>query len=89
VDLNVLLNFSFGAYVYDSTYASLMAGFETPGDQLIKIYKIVGNNQVTLPMFLCFDSNNDFNSQSTRFLFNNDYVRLKALNLGIIFLKMP
>jgi hypothetical protein len=31
VDLNVLLNFSFGAYVYDSTYASLMAGFETPG----------------------------------------------------------
>jgi hypothetical protein len=25
-------------------------------DQLIKIYKIVGNNQVTLPMFLCFDS---------------------------------
>jgi hypothetical protein len=30
MDLNVLLNFSFGAYVYDSTYASLMAGFETP-----------------------------------------------------------
>jgi hypothetical protein len=48
------MNFSFGAYVYDSTYASLMAGFETPGRSAH--HKIVGNNQVTLPMFLCFDS---------------------------------
>ena len=30
-------------------------------------------------------SNNDFNSQSTRFLFKNDYVRLKSLNFGYNF----
>jgi hypothetical protein len=79
VDLNVLLNFSFGAYVYDSTYASLMAGFETPVDQLIKIVWQQPGDITDVPLFLT--ANNDFNSQSTRFLFNNDYVRLKALNL--------
>jgi hypothetical protein len=48
ISLNIKCGFkcfielSFGAYVYDSTYASLMAGFETPGRSLIKIYKIVG-----------------------------------------------
>ena len=31
IDLNILFNFSYGAYVYDSTYASLMEGFKSPG----------------------------------------------------------
>jgi hypothetical protein len=38
-----------------------------------------------VPLFLT--ANNDFNSQSTRFLFKNDYVRLKALNFGYNFPK--
>jgi hypothetical protein len=84
VDLNVLLNFSFGAYVYDSTYASLM--FETPGrsahQDLQDRWQQPGDI-TDVPLFLT--ANNDFNSQSTRFLFN-DYVRLKALNLGYNFL---
>ena len=33
-----------------------------------------------IPLFL--QSNNDFNSTSDRFLFKNDYVRLKAINFG-------
>jgi TonB-linked SusC/RagA family outer membrane protein len=86
VDLNVLLNFSFGAYVYDNTYASLMAGFETPGrsahQDLQDRWQQPGDI-TDVPLLLT--ANNDFNSQSTRFLFNNDYVRLKALNLGYNF----
>jgi TonB-linked SusC/RagA family outer membrane protein len=86
VDLNVLLNFSFGAYVYDSTYAGLMSGFETPGrsahQDLKNRWQQPGDITDT-PLFLA--ANNDFNSQSTRFLFKNDYVRLKALNLGYNF----
>jgi hypothetical protein len=31
IDMNILFNFSYGAYVYDSTYASLMEGFESSG----------------------------------------------------------
>ncbi|MCB0375024.1 MAG: TonB-dependent receptor, partial [Sinomicrobium sp.] len=33
-----------------------------------------------VPLLLA--SNNDFNATSTRFLYKNDYVRLKALNIG-------
>jgi TonB-linked SusC/RagA family outer membrane protein len=82
-DLNVLFNFSYGSYVYDSTYASLMEGFETPGraahQDLESRWQKPGDI-TNVPLFL--GSNNDFNAQSTRFLFKNDYVRLKALNFG-------
>ena len=30
-DMSILMNFSFGSYLYDSVYASLMNGFESPG----------------------------------------------------------
>ena len=82
-DLNVLLNFSYGSYVYDSSYASLMEGFEAPGraasQDLANRWQQPGDI-TDVPLFLA--SNNDFNSQSTRFLFKNDYIRLKALNFG-------
>ena len=32
-DLSALFNFSFGSYIYDSVYASLMNGFEEAGEQ--------------------------------------------------------
>ncbi|WP_298264357.1 TonB-dependent receptor [uncultured Lutibacter sp.] len=82
-DLNLLFNFSFGSYIYDSTYAGLMSGFESPGrsasPDLIDRWQNPGD-VTDVPLLL--QSNNDFNSTSTRFLFKNNYVRLKALNFG-------
>ena len=88
LDLNILFNFSYGSYVYDSSYASLMEGFKSPGraahQDLENRWQKAGDI-TNVPLFLT--SNNDFNSQSTRFLFKNDYVRLKALNFGYNFPK--
>ncbi|WP_296683504.1 TonB-dependent receptor [Flavobacterium sp.] len=88
IDMNILFNFSYGAYVYDSTYASLMEGFKSPGraahQDLQSRWQKAGDI-TNVPLLLT--SNNDFNSQSTRFLFKNDYIRLKALNFGYNFTK--
>ena len=85
-DLNALFNFSFGSYVYDYTYASLMSGFESPGRQghvdLVNRWQKPGDN-TDVPLFL--NANNDFNATSTRFLFENDYIRLRGLNFGYNF----
>lgn len=82
-DLNALLNFSFGAQVYDGTYAGLMSGFETIGYQqsphLEARWQEPGDI-TNVPKL--FNTQNDWTSTSTRFLFDNDYVRLKALTLG-------
>lgn len=82
-DMNLLFNFSFGGYIYDSQYAGIMGGFESPGGSgsvdLKDRWQQVGD-VTDVPLLLA--SNNDFNSQSTRFLFKNNYVRLKALNIG-------
>ncbi|MEZ7499186.1 TonB-dependent receptor [Flavobacterium sp. Arc3] len=86
LDLNILFNFSYGAYVYDSTYASLMEGFESPGraahQDIENRWQKPGDITDT-PLLLT--SNNDFNATSSRFLFKNNYVRLKALNFGYTF----
>jgi len=86
IDLNILFNFSYGSYIYDSTYASLMEGFRTPGraahQDLQSRWQAPGDI-TNVPLLLT--ANNDFNSQSTRFLYKNDYVRLKALNFGYNF----
>jgi TonB-linked SusC/RagA family outer membrane protein len=83
-DLNLLFNFSFGSYIYDSQYARLMNGFETPGNGAgspdLKNRWTQPGDVTDVPLMLA--SNNDFNAQSTRFLFKNDYVRLRALNFG-------
>ncbi len=83
-DLNILMNFSFGSYILDGQYQALMAGFETPGSgagsvDLEKRWTQPGDI-TDVPLLLA--SNNDFNAQSTRFLYKNDYVRLRALNFG-------
>ena len=82
-DLNFLFNFSFGAYVYDSSYASLMEGMADVGraGHTDLQYRWQEPGDVThVP--LLFNSQNDFNSRSDRFLFKNDYIRLKALTFG-------
>lgn len=83
-DLSFLFNFSVGSYIYDSQYARLMNGFETPGDgaasvDIKKRWQKPGD-YTDVPLLLA--SNNDFNTTSTRFLFKNDYLRLRAVNFG-------
>ncbi|WBX71893.1 SusC/RagA family TonB-linked outer membrane protein [Tenacibaculum retecalamus] len=82
-DLNILMNFSYGAYVYDSSYASLMSGMSRVGQpgsvDLIDRWQKPGD-ETDIPLLLA--SQNDFSSSSDRFLFKNNYLRLKALTLG-------
>ena len=82
-DFNMLFNFSFGSQVYDGSYASLMRGFSTPGYQshedIAARWQEPGD-VTNVPLLL--NAQNDFNSRSTRFLFDNDYVRLRAVTLG-------
>lgn len=83
VDLNVLFNYSFGSYVFDSTYQALMAGFSRAGyQQSVDIMNAWQNpGDVTdVPMNIQTQNNN--NATSTRFLYKNDYIRLKSLTLG-------
>lgn len=82
-DMNILFNFSFGSKVYDYSYAELMAGFSSAGRQQsvnIKNAWTPNNRYTDVPLNTTVNNNNA--RLSTRFLFNNDYVRLKALSLG-------
>ncbi|WP_299547190.1 TonB-dependent receptor [Seonamhaeicola sp.] len=82
-DLNVLFNFSFGAYLLDTDYSRLINPFESPGTSAhpdnFDAWNAPGD-LVDIPLLLA--SNNDHASRSTRFLFKNDYVRLKSLTFG-------
>ncbi|MRM82812.1 SusC/RagA family TonB-linked outer membrane protein [Riemerella anatipestifer] len=82
LDLNVLFNFSFGGYVYDAQYAGLMsfaaAGIQVTTDVERRWQK--PGDVTDVPVLLA--SQNDFTAMSTRYLFKNDFVRLKALTLG-------
>ncbi|KJD31489.1 hypothetical protein PK35_13820, partial [Tamlana nanhaiensis] len=82
-DLNLLLNFSFGATLLDTDYSGLINQFQNPG---------VGHHTDTQNRWqqpgditdypLLLTGNNNHASRSTRFLFDNDYVRLKSLTFG-------
>ncbi|AXP79592.1 TonB-dependent Receptor Plug Domain protein [Mariniflexile rhizosphaerae] len=82
-DLGVLFNFSFGAYLLDTDYSSLINVFESPGGAAhpdnFKAWKSPGDI-TNVPLLLA--ANNDHASQSTRFLYKNDYIRLKSLTFG-------
>lgn len=81
-DFNILFNFSFGAYVLDGIYQGLMDGFSSNRQghkDLLKRWQKPGDI-TNVPLVL--NSQNDFNARSNRFLFKNDYVRLKAISLG-------
>jgi TonB-linked SusC/RagA family outer membrane protein len=82
-DFNMLFNFSIGSYVLDGVYQGLMSGFSSNGRQghpdLLKRWQKPGD-VTDVPLVL--NSQNDFNQRSDRFLFKNDYVRLKAISLG-------
>ncbi len=82
-DLNFLINFSFGAYLLDTDYSGLINGFEAPGSGIhpdnFKAWQEPGD-LADIPLLLT--ANNDHSATSTRFLYKNDYVRLKNLNIG-------
>ncbi len=80
-DINALFNFSLGAYLYDTDYTGLINpavggsahpdnfnAWSQPGD-------ITDFPRLT-------QGQNSFTFRSTRWLFKNDYLRLKALTIG-------
>ncbi|MEJ8591044.1 SusC/RagA family TonB-linked outer membrane protein [Riemerella anatipestifer] len=84
-DLNALINFSFGGYLYDSSYARLMSGnFNGTSKSVDLERRWQKPGDITDVPRLSYNSLEE-NSLSSRFLFKNDYVRLKALNIGYNF----
>ncbi len=81
-DFSVLMNFALGGYVYDSSYASLMAGYKNIRQQSphLKDRWQKPGDVTDVPVLL--ENSNDFNATSSRFLFENDYLRVKGLTLG-------
>ncbi|MCW0522557.1 SusC/RagA family TonB-linked outer membrane protein [Riemerella anatipestifer] len=86
-DLNALVNFSFGSYIYDGDYARLMSGkFDGYSKSVDLERRWQKPGDVTDVPRLSYTTLQE-NQQSSRFLFKNDYVRLKALNIGYNFNK--
>ncbi len=82
-DLSFLLNFSFGGKLLDTDYSGLINSFENPGGNAHPDTAVRWQNPGDVtdhPLLLA--SNNDFSARSTRFLFDNDYVRLKSLTFS-------
>lgn len=82
-DLNILANFSFGGQLLDTDYSGLINQFENPGNPIHpdNFNRWQQPGDITdVPLLLA--SNNNHSARSTRFLFDNDYVRLKSLTFG-------
>ncbi|WP_121966838.1 TonB-dependent receptor [Myroides sp. N17-2] len=81
-DFSVFFNFSLGGYIYDNDYSGLMNGMSTgyqSSPDLANRWQKPGDI-TNIPVLL--NSTNNFAATSTRFLYKNDYLRLKALTLG-------
>ncbi|WP_142783906.1 SusC/RagA family TonB-linked outer membrane protein [Changchengzhania lutea] len=82
-DLSILMNFSFGGTLLDTDYSGLINQFSNPG----VAHHADTQNRWQQPgditdYPLLLTGNNNHASRSTRFLFDNDYVRLKSLTFG-------
>ncbi|TXG38794.1 SusC/RagA family TonB-linked outer membrane protein [Seonamhaeicola maritimus] len=85
-DLNILTNFSFGAKLLDTDYSGLINQFENPGASIHPDNANRWQNPgdiTNVPLLLA--SNNDHAARSSRFLVDNDYIRLKSLTFGYNF----
>ena len=82
-DLNLIFNFSVGGQLLDTDYSSLLNGFSSPGSNAHpdNLDRWQNPGDITNVPRLTVD-NNDDNSLSTRFLYDNDYLRLKSLTFG-------
>ena len=82
-DLSILVNFSFGGTLLDTDYSGLISQFSNPGSahhvDIRNRWQKPGDI-TDYPLLLA--GNNSHASRSTRFLFDNDYVRLKSLTFG-------
>lgn len=82
-DLNILTNFSFGGKLLDTDYSGLTSQFANPGSavhpDVVNRWQQPGDI-TDYPLLLA--SNNSFNNRSSKFLYDNDYVRLKSLTFG-------
>jgi TonB-linked SusC/RagA family outer membrane protein len=82
-DLNLIFNFSVGGQILDTDYSSLMNGFSSPGEAAHpdNLDRWQNPGDISRIPRLTSGQNND-NGTSTRFLFDNDYMRLKSLTFG-------
>lgn len=82
-DLNLIFNFSVGGQILDTDYSSLMNGFSSPGGNAHpdNINRWQNPGDITDVPRLTTGNNSD-NATSTRFLYDNDYLRLKSLTFG-------
>lgn len=82
-DLSLLFNFSFGGYLLDSDYSGLISNFSNTGGAThpdnFNAWQQPGDI-TDFPRLTT--ANNNFNSRSTRFLFKNDFVRMKNISVG-------
>lgn len=86
-DINALVNFSFGSYLYDYTYADLMRGYFDGHSRSVDLERRWQKPGDITDVPRLTSTNLQEASFSTRFLFKNDYVRLKALTIGYNFEK--
>ncbi|ALU26244.1 TonB-dependent receptor [Myroides odoratimimus] len=81
-DFSAFFNFSLGGYIYDNDYSGLMngmsIGYQSSPDIVNRWQK--PGDITDIPVLI--NSTNNFAATSTRFLYKNDYLRLKALTLG-------
>ena len=90
-DFSTLFTFSYGGKVYDSNYAGLSAGYKATGNPNgVKIgtdrWQQPGD-MTDVPLYIT--ASNQFNSMSTRFLFDNNYIRMRAITLGFTLPEAP
>ncbi len=84
-DFSTLIYFSLGSYQYDSEYAGLMNGFERNEQGHPDLFRRWQQPGDITDVPLLLNASNDFNATSTRFLYKNDWARVKALTIGYNF----
>lgn len=79
--LTAQFSYSYGAKVLDYTYANVFARYTgTPLSQDVEKRWTKKGDITDVPLLI--NENTSFNSSSTRFLFDNDYIRLRNVTLS-------
>ena len=85
IDFSTLVYFSLGSYQYDGSYAGLMSGMERNNQGHPDLARRWQNPGDITDVPLLLNASNDFNATSTRFLYKNDWARIKAISIGYTF----
>ena len=84
-DLSIFTYFSYGGKVYDALLQALSHNGITPGQQMsVDVLNAwsPANTSSTIPRFLPTSNTDLSNSQSSRFLFDGSFMRVKNVSLG-------